>query len=265
MNQASASESERWWQIDGCSDLGSLSYPQALVHDVVATLHRGKCVLDVSCGTGILSQSMCRCGAKVVGLHPDATVARMARLNGLEIEAAAFEEWDPRGRMFDEVVCAEAWNWIDAPSMIQKAAALLKPESRLCMTWTLGHHESPLADALRTAYSRALPFDHGAVPIGIAADSSQDRVKLVGPVGRSLQNCASVQAAYIRTYPWSHVYDTDEWLTQLRDRRDVSRLSSAQRDQLLDEVGLTIDRFGGKFQMALVTILISAESSAESC
>jgi hypothetical protein len=44
----------------------------------------------------------------------------------------------------------------------------------------------------------------------------------------------------------------------VREASDHAALAPGVRDTLLDEVGRTIDRFGGKFDMTYVTILISA-------
>jgi hypothetical protein len=33
--------------------------------------------------------------------------------SGLEVEVAAFETWDPAGRVFDAVIAGQAWHWVD--------------------------------------------------------------------------------------------------------------------------------------------------------
>ncbi|WP_405148967.1 hypothetical protein [Sphaerisporangium sp. NBC_01403] len=42
-----------------------------------------------------------------VGVEVDARMAEWARQRGLEVEVAAFEAWDPAGRLFDAVVSGQ--------------------------------------------------------------------------------------------------------------------------------------------------------------
>ena len=48
------------------------------------------------------------------------------------------------------------------------------------------------------------------------------------------------------------------WLDELRSHSDHIALTSEVRKRLLDEVGATIDRFGGAFDMSFATVLVAA-------
>ena len=50
-------------------------------------------VLDVGCGTGIVSALLAHRGADVLGIEPDPRMAAVARAKGLAVEVARFEEW----------------------------------------------------------------------------------------------------------------------------------------------------------------------------
>ncbi|MEU1024816.1 class I SAM-dependent methyltransferase, partial [Streptomyces sp. NPDC005904] len=83
-------------------------YPEALVSRLAAA---GPDVLDVGCGTGIAARQFAAAGCTVLGVEPDARMARTAQRLGTEVDIAAFEAWEPVGREFDAVVAGQAWHW----------------------------------------------------------------------------------------------------------------------------------------------------------
>src|SRR4029078_10202344 len=87
-------------------------YPEELVDRIVSG-RSGLDVLDVGCGTGIAARQFQAAGCTVLGVDPDARMARTARRLGTEVEVATAEAWDPAGRVFDMVVAAQSWHWVD--------------------------------------------------------------------------------------------------------------------------------------------------------
>ncbi|MGB5395541.1 MAG: bifunctional 2-polyprenyl-6-hydroxyphenol methylase/3-demethylubiquinol 3-O-methyltransferase UbiG [Gammaproteobacteria bacterium] len=95
----------------------------------------GRQALDIGCGGGILSESMARSGASVIGIDMGKAPLAVARLHALEEEleidyqhvtAEAFAEQHP-GR-FDVVTCMELLEHVpEPPSVIHACAALVKP------------------------------------------------------------------------------------------------------------------------------------------
>jgi 2-polyprenyl-6-hydroxyphenyl methylase/3-demethylubiquinone-9 3-methyltransferase len=97
---------------------------------------RGLQVLDVGCGGGILSDSMARAGAKVLGIDLSTKPLRVAELHAMEagtegveyreiaIEALAQE----RPEAFDAVTCMEMLEHVPDPaSVVQACSRLVKP------------------------------------------------------------------------------------------------------------------------------------------
>ncbi|MCY4744376.1 bifunctional 2-polyprenyl-6-hydroxyphenol methylase/3-demethylubiquinol 3-O-methyltransferase UbiG [Pelomonas sp. UHG3] len=96
----------------------------------------GKRVVDVGCGGGILSDSMARAGAQVLGIDLSTKPLRVAELHAMEagtegveyreiaVEALAAEQ--PGG--FDVVTCMEMLEHVPDPaSVVRACAALVKP------------------------------------------------------------------------------------------------------------------------------------------
>lgn len=96
----------------------------------------GKNVLDIGCGGGILSDSMARKGANVLGIDLSAKALRVAQLHALEAGTAnvQYEEISAealaleRPAEFDVVTCMEMLEHVPDPSSVVKACStLVKP------------------------------------------------------------------------------------------------------------------------------------------
>jgi 2-polyprenyl-6-hydroxyphenyl methylase / 3-demethylubiquinone-9 3-methyltransferase len=95
----------------------------------------GARVLDVGCGGGILSESMARAGAKVLGIDLAAEVLAVAELHALEADVrveyaaiAAEEIARRRSAAFDLVTCMELLEHVPDPAAtIAALAAAVRP------------------------------------------------------------------------------------------------------------------------------------------
>ncbi len=126
----------RWWDPD--SEFKPLHQINPLRLEWINSLCelRGKRVLDVGCGGGILADSLARKGAQVTGIDLASKALRVAKLHALEtgttnvdyreisVEALAAE--DPAG--FDVVTCMEMLEHVPDPaSVVQACSKLVKP------------------------------------------------------------------------------------------------------------------------------------------
>jgi 2-polyprenyl-6-hydroxyphenyl methylase/3-demethylubiquinone-9 3-methyltransferase len=126
----------RWW--DPESDFKPLHQINPLRLGWIQQLCplAGKRVVDVGCGGGILSDSMARVGAQVLGIDLSTKPLRVAELHAMEagtegieyreiaVEALAAEQ--PAG--FDVVTCMEMLEHVPDPaSVVRACATLVKP------------------------------------------------------------------------------------------------------------------------------------------
>ena len=239
-------------------DRSRSGYPDALIDQILGSSPHRLSVLDVACGTGIASRLMAERGARVLGVELNAGMAEIAERHGIPTEVAAFETWDPAGRTFDRVTCAQAWQLAGPVVSAEKTSSLLRADGRLCLFWSVGHHRDELADALQATYQRVLPPDGPRLVVGYAANKASDPAADFGAVADALRACGKLAEPQTQSFPWSRSYTRDKWLGQLLSHSDRAALAPEIRQNLFDEIGRTIDRFGGTFRMSYVTILISA-------
>jgi 2-polyprenyl-6-hydroxyphenyl methylase/3-demethylubiquinone-9 3-methyltransferase len=126
----------RWW--DPESEFRPLHQINPLRLDWIQSYLplAGKRVLDVGCGGGILSDSMARKGAQVLGIDLSTKALRVAQLHALEagtpnveyreISAEALAQQEPAG--FDAVTCMEMLEHVPDPASVVRACSrLVKP------------------------------------------------------------------------------------------------------------------------------------------
>jgi SAM-dependent methyltransferase len=229
------------------------SYPAALVDALMAFAPRN--VLDVGCGTGKASQLFIDRGCDVLGVEPDPAMAAIARSHGVRIEEGAFEEWDPRGRMYDLIVSGQAWHWVDPEVGPAKAASVLHPGGHLAMFWNRGRPDAAIAAEFDAIYQRVAPAiarDTGA--LNPSAEPG-DRFAQLANVGQFSNTEA-------RTYEWDATYNRASWTALISTQSDHVLLPDAQRQELLDALGAAIDAAGGTLPYHYSTLLVLATRSS---
>ena len=126
------SAASRWWDPEGdMRPLHELN-PVRLAYVERSGTMRGRTVLDVGCGGGLLSEAMAVSGATVTGLDQASDLLDVARLHALEsgvpvdyrLETAEAHAETHAGR-YDVVTCMEMLEHVPDPASVVAALALL--------------------------------------------------------------------------------------------------------------------------------------------
>lgn len=126
----------RWWDKD--SEFRPLHQINPLRLEWINNLVplKGKRVLDVGCGGGILADSMARKGATVLGIDLASKALKVAQLHALEAQTRNVQYQEisaeklalEQAGSFDVVTCMEMLEHVPDPSLVVKACArLVKP------------------------------------------------------------------------------------------------------------------------------------------
>ncbi|WP_328502210.1 class I SAM-dependent methyltransferase [Streptomyces sp. NBC_00457] len=230
-------------------------YPDALVTRIVAG-SPGPEVLDVGCGTGIAARQFQAAGCAVLGVEPDARMAKFARAHGLQVEVATLAAWESAGRTFDTVIAAQSWHWVDPVVGAVKAAQVLRPDGRLAIFGHVYEPPAEVAEPFAAAYRRVVP------------DSPFSSQQARRPLDMYQAGYAKFADAIRQTerfndpeqwrFDWERPYTRDQWLELLPTTGGLTQLPPDKTADILDAVGAAIDSIGGRFTMVYTTLATTA-------
>jgi SAM-dependent methyltransferase len=239
----------------GRYDRARPTYPADLVDRIIAG-SPGRDVLDVGCGTGISARLFAAAGCTVVGIDPDPRMAELARRGGTAVEVSKFEDWDPAGRLFDTVIAAQAWHWVDPVAGAAKAAAALRPGGRLALFWNAFEPPGQLKEAFAEVYRKVRPDSpFGGFRTGSALDAYRIGCARAGDGMRETGAFGEPQEWLSH---WERPYTRDEWLDLVPTTGGFSKHPREVQEQLLLGIGAAVDAVGGTFTMSYGTIACTA-------
>lgn len=215
-------------------------------------------VVEFGCGAGQLSVPLAATGADLTCVEPGARLAAIAARNltpfsTARVECATFEDWPLPIDLFDAVVVANAFHWLDADLRITKPTALLRPGGSLAILHT--HHvrggTPGFAEASQHCYLRS----------GLAADLTF-RPPLPDEIPASYPELEQVPAFVSVRRERFHIptrYTTDEYVGLLRTDSLVNTLDPESRARFLDDIALLIDNsFGGLIERSYLYEVVVA-------
>lgn len=132
----------KWW--DSTSEFKPLHDINPLRVDFIKSKVdlKGKRVLDIGCGGGILTEAIAREGAEVTGIDQGERVIKIAKLHSLEsqldidYQQINIENFIKKNKhKFDVITCLEMLEHVPDPASVIKACSqILKPDGKLFLS-----------------------------------------------------------------------------------------------------------------------------------
>jgi SAM-dependent methyltransferase len=217
-------------------------YPEALVNDVItlsAIPENGE-ILEIGCGTGKATEMFASRGYAMLCLEIGIDLAAVAvrkfsESANVEIAVSSFEEWESGGRLFDLVIAATSFHWIDPAIAHAKSAAVLKPNGSLAVFWNTAIRRD------EGFFMRVQNVYRACAPSLMSAGADMDRYK-AEPVNSSLFCDPTV-----RSYRWTKEYSAEEYIYLLGTYSDHISLPDSERRDLFSGIADLIRReYGGR-------------------
>jgi len=226
-------------------------YPAALADDVLALsgIPAGGRILEIGCGTGKATELFASRGYDMVCLDIGTDLAAVAAAKfqssgNVQIVVCSFEDWRSDRRLFDLVMAATSFHWVDPAIAYVKSAAMLRPGGTLAV-FSNEHirQDEGFFQRVQDVYREFTPSmtrvpGNAEKPVG-------------APAGLAL-----FSPAVERRYRWTVEYSATEYIELLGTYSDHISLPEARRHALFRGIADLIDReYAGKVLKHYETVL----------
>jgi SAM-dependent methyltransferase len=240
-------------------DLYRPGYPDKAIDALVDASEIGpdSRLLEVGCGTGQATAALAARGLEIDAVELGANLAaiavrKLARWPRVRVATGAYEEYEPPEADYDLIYSAQAFHWVDPAVRLGKTARLLKRDGCLALLYNC----TPRLDGALALLSDRLRELTGS-PIGtpqMAMDMDRWRAELAE--SGLFENIALFE------YPWSRLYNAEEYEGLFRTYSDFRGLGADTRAKAADAIRRTIAEAGGTVEREYLCVLIHARKAS---
>jgi len=236
-------------------------YPEELIQDIISIsgIPADGTILEIGCGTGQATIPFAKRGYCMVCLDVGKELVALARKNlskyaNVSIHCTSFEAWEPGNRLFDLVMAATAFHWLDPAIAYPKAARVMKESGWLAIFSNM--HPTPYTGffaAVQDVYQQIVPGwrDRSREP------SVEEKVR---ELEEDIRGTGLFADVLVKTYRWTKEYTASQYVKLLNTYSDHQRLDEQTRMNLFSAIGDLIERqYGGKITRPYLTALWMAK------
>ena len=238
-------------------------YPAALFDDIIAyaELAADVRILEIGCGSGQATLPLAQRGYAIDCVEPGAHMVQIARANlanfpAVTVIRASFEGFSSPPAVYDLLLSATAFHWIDPKIRFRKAHDLLKSRGTLALFWhrpVQTEASRDFTDAVQQVYKSVAPeLASGCVLPPSPEDAATEYQDLIPASG-----CFSeleIGKHYVAT-----TYSASAYADLLGTFSDHQTLEASKRHRLLSDIEQLIsDRFNGAVIRETIALLYLA-------
>jgi len=215
----------------------------------LSAIPAGGQILEIGCGTGKATGMFASRGYAMlcldIGIDLAAVAVRKFRESpNIQIVVSSFEDWEPDGRLFELVIAATSFHWIDPAIAYVKSAAVLKPDGSLAVFGSMAIRE-------HEGFFLRVQDVYRAFAPSLANAAGNTSRQYPDPASMAL-----FEDPIVRSYKWAIEYNTKEYIDLLGTYSDHINLPEPERRNLFSGIADLIDReYGGRVLKHYETVL----------
>jgi SAM-dependent methyltransferase len=243
--RATFNKSAQWY------DRARPGYPVELIDDVIclSAIPRHGRILEIGCGTGKATEMFAHRGFSMVCLEIGRDLAAVAAqkfhdTNCVQIVERSFEEWEPDDQLFDLVIAATSFHWVDPAIAFSKSAAVLRANGSLAV-FSNRHirQEEGFFHEVQAIYQTY------ATSMIAAAKTRSDRKE---PADKAM-----FETPTERRYQWAVEYTAADYIDLLGTYSDHISLPDSERQSLFAHIAALIDqKYDGRVHKHYESVLL---------
>lgn len=225
--------------------------------ETVRLFTRDSRILELGAGTGIATRQMAELW------HPDITAVepgehliaearkRLAGYDDITFYNTTFESYDPGNVLFDAVVSATSFHWLDSDTKYRKSSALLRDRGVLIVFWNYyGRDESALSAIIDGLYQKYGMSQPGTDMRRLQQEKMESR-------SREIRESGYFNLIKEDFFTSRITYTAARYISLLKTFSDHSRVPHIH--SFYDEVSAAIENCGGTINVLITTQLEIAE------
>jgi ubiquinone/menaquinone biosynthesis C-methylase UbiE len=239
-------------------------YPEELIEDIITLsgIPDGGRIIEVGCGTGQATLPFVQKGYEILCIDIGENLLNIARKKfstyyKVKFVNSLFEDWTPEPEVFDLLISATAFHWIDPQIGFEKAAKTLRKNGYIALFWNL--HPTPYTDFFKDVqkvYQKVVP-EWRDPSEGPSSEEKVNQLKV------QMDPFNLFEDFEVRKYFWSRQYSTIEYIKLLETYSDHRSLEENRRRVLYDGIREVIEnKYNGVILRPYLSVLFIAKKKS---